>query len=166
MLQHASKSLLYLGTFLALLLVFGSAFVTLAVPSSRDNRVVQLDATTIRLIQSDERCGVYVGSATYGDIDFHSCGSLIWNNADFYVYDYVRFSTPQNHFVLLGWSWTFVIAIAGPFFTYWSCVLLRNWKASQQAKRGLCVACGYDLRASPGACPECGLARRSTAMSG
>ncbi len=54
------------------------------------------------------------------------------------------------------------------FWPHWSVLLvtsvlpggwlIRRWLGRKRRRNGLCGRCGYDLRASPSACPECGAA--------
>jgi hypothetical protein len=39
------------------------------------------------------------------------------------------------------------------------------WRRRRRVRRGLCPACGYDLRASPGKCPECGAEARVSQLN-
>jgi hypothetical protein len=50
--------------------------------------------------------------------------------------------------------WIFAVVFAA-FPLYRIRRLLRTYRSGQQ-RRGLCMKCGYDLRATPDRCPECG----------
>ena len=60
-----------------------------------------------------------------------------------------------NKYQTVGLSlpWWFV-ALAGSVLPAWW--VLRRIKSHRQSKLGLCPTCGYDLRATPDRCPECG----------
>jgi hypothetical protein len=65
---------------------------------------------------------------------------------------------------------TWVITIPIPFLMLFTSVLpvlyVWGWRAAQRRDtRGLCPICGYDLRASPIRCPECGTAAPVPATS-
>jgi hypothetical protein len=51
------------------------------------------------------------------------------------------------------WMWPMYIVLLAPTFTL---VSLSVWRRRRWQKKGLCTNCGYDLRASPDRCPECG----------
>lgn len=52
--------------------------------------------------------------------------------------------------------WALAIPAATPPMLLWGIPWLRHRRRKSRDWRGLCPACGYDLRASVGRCPECG----------
>jgi len=63
-----------------------------------------------------------------------------------------RAATPNDPIFFAGVPlWVLVIPLA-----FASGVLARRARRARRALRGQCVRCGYDLRATPGRCPECG----------
>jgi hypothetical protein len=52
-------------------------------------------------------------------------------------------------------NWFLLVALA-LLPARWAALRRGRWRREELAARGLCPGCGYDLRASPERCPECG----------
>jgi hypothetical protein len=79
----------------------------------------------------------------------------IWSPAD-------RISTPPGFgvsdeltLVLPYWGPCVVLAVLP---AVWFIFAARRFRRTRRSRLGLCVVCGYDLRASGDKCPECGVA--------
>jgi hypothetical protein len=57
--------------------------------------------------------------------------------------------------------YSFVAIVAALMAAFSALPAFRGRRRRARAAQGLCPACGYDLRASPERCPECGLRRGS-----
>ena len=58
--------------------------------------------------------------------------------------------------MVLGCPWGVVMAVLGIVPLWWLAGVRRELWRRKRVRSGLCVQCGYDLRATPGRCPECG----------
>jgi hypothetical protein len=74
-----------------------------------------------------------------------------------------EWDAPPAFFRLVRWptrsEW--VLTTASPALAFMAAILpllyvFRRWVARDRRSAGVCARCGYDLRASPERCPECG----------
>jgi hypothetical protein len=90
-------------------------------------------------------------------------------------FDYLDLTATADHHARLGVTWHATATRVMPSYTVddlliripwcvlalaaglpWAVFQVRRWRKKRQYPPGLCPACGYDLRASPDRCPECG----------
>ena len=62
-------------------------------------------------------------------------------------------------------SWGVVLTVLGIVPLFWLAGVRREHWRRKRVRAGLCVQCGYDLRATPGRGPECGEAAPSPALA-
>jgi hypothetical protein len=67
----------------------------------------------------------------------------------------------QSLYILIP-HWLLVV-LTMPLPTYWFLKLHRSARRARRVRSGLCLVCGYDLRATPDRCPECGTVARGRA---
>jgi hypothetical protein len=62
------------------------------------------------------------------------------------------YSPTPSYTVMMCPTWAAIAVLLLPM-GLWAGI---GWRHRRQAAAGHCVGCGYDLRATPGKCPECG----------
>ena len=107
-------------------------------------------------------CGPYGGEHgvgcpfEYAEDDGSFCGTEDIQNPTVFgrAYWQVLSSSPELKMLLLHVPITYFAVV---FAIYPTLAFIRGpLRHHRRRKRGLCVTCGYDLRGSPGRCPECG----------
>ena len=90
-----------------------------------------------------------VGTSFNSDSEAHRFFGGGWSNGE---HDY--FANVTSTTVTVP-CWMIAIG-SGLLPSFFGAQLFRRFRREQRRRCGFCVACGYDVRASPSRCPECG----------
>ena len=110
----------------------------------RWDRIDHLEATLRAIVERDDT----ILSAAVRRQD----GKLIAEVGN-HAAHWVEATTSDSHVYVPIWAVTVLFALPPIFWFMWS---MRRRRIRLRIRQGLCVRCGYDMRGSPGACPECG----------
>jgi hypothetical protein len=84
---------------------------------------------------------------------FSSCGPVHWH---FEEYQSMSFGAVEWRYVNAPYWFVFLASGAWPTISL-ARMLRRRARTWKPDRAGRCLACGYDLRATPDRCPECGM---------
>ena len=98
---------------------------------------------------------------------FDETRTTIWSTESIYKREWLSFGTAasvqksysdDHHYsvVLVRWWYLPLWLPSALFATPPAVWILRRIRRFRRWRRGLCPACGYDVRATPDRCPECG----------
>ena len=126
--------------------------------------IVESDQTTISRppeVQYSQQAqhGFYIYSPQpkYAYVNWMSQRN-IWNRLGFYAMtDPGTSNASLERIIVPGWSLLLVMAALS---ACWLIFSWRRWRRTMRQIRGQCQGCGYDMRATPDRCPECGTITR------
>jgi hypothetical protein len=119
----------------------------------------RLNAEIIQEAQANPNYGRLILQKTFHRYPFRSHypdGQVwggFWRQIGFLVLPGGRYLTGGLIVVVPYWSLMILCAIVPAWST------AHAWRVRRRRKDGLCPSCGYDMRATPDRCPECGVSR-------
>lgn len=157
--SKALSGLFHLGIAASLLVFLASTLLYCLSLGSNRQSTYNAGPISLLVVSRDYQRGFYLGTTPRGYFHVDGCNNEVFPDVGF---RYAGFTVVDNGvggqmFIAAGWYLPHAILISLPcLFAWLGLTLFEKFTRKKRLLNNLCLACGYDLRASAGACPECG----------